>query len=54
MKLSKTDFMGYESPEVKLTVLHNMSVLCSSTATSFDDSQFEGFDKENEFTGWGN
>ena len=54
MKLSKTDFRGYDSPEVKSLELSRDCVLCSSPTTSFDDSQFEGFDKYNDFTGWGN
>jgi hypothetical protein len=54
MKLSKTDFRGYESPEVQLSELYHDCILCSSPAASFDESQFEGYDKENDFTGWGN
>lgn len=54
MKLLDMNFRDYMSPEAKVVDLVQEGVLCTSTSTSFDQSQLEGFDKENEFTGWGN
>ena len=54
MKLSKTAFREYMSPEVTTFECLNDCILCASEGTSFGDSQLGGFDQENEFTGWGN
>lgn len=53
MKLLKTNFWEYTSPEAKPVEIALEGLLCTSTFVS-NDAQLEGFDKENEFTGWGN